>query len=237
MDRLQNDAAGRVGVLIPSTNTAVEADFWSNAPSGVTVHASRMYLEETTVEDERRMLDSYLPTAARDIGTCRPDVVVFGCTSAGSILGEQGEASLVSEIEATTHAPVVSTNTAVLTQLHRRSITRPLVFTPYILELTDSICAGLAHEGIDAVGKISLGIVDPFDIVAVEPATIRDTIKQSDKLAEADGIFISCTNLRTFDVIADLEDYSGLPVVTSNQAALDLALDKLAKAYPERHTV
>jgi maleate isomerase len=35
---------------------------------------------------------------------------------------------------------------------------------------------------------------------------------------EADGIFITCTNFRCSDVIEEIENDSGIPVVTSNQA-------------------
>jgi maleate isomerase len=40
----------------------------------------------------------------------------------------------------------------------------------------------------------------------------------------ADGILISCGNLRTFEAIEPLEKDFGLPVVTSNQAGLWQAL-------------
>ncbi|MDO7707412.1 MAG: Asp/Glu racemase, partial [Loktanella sp.] len=39
-----------------------------------------------------------------------------------------------------------------------------------------------------------------------------------------DALFLSCTNLRTLDVIAKLETETGLPVLSSNQVlAWDLA--------------
>jgi maleate isomerase len=41
---------------------------------------------------------------------------------------------------------------------------------------------------------------------------------------DADGIFISCGNLRSFEAIEPLEKDTGLPVVTSNQAGLWQAL-------------
>ena len=41
---------------------------------------------------------------------------------------------------------------------------------------------------------------------------------------DADGILISCGNLRTFEAIEPLEKDFGLPVVTSNQAGLWQAL-------------
>lgn len=43
---------------------------------------------------------------------------------------------------------------------------------------------------------------------------------------EADGIFISCTNFRTIEIIEMLEKTVGKPVVTSNQATMVSALRK-----------
>ena len=35
----------KLGVIVPSTNTVVEHDFNRMAPTGVTCHAGRMYIE------------------------------------------------------------------------------------------------------------------------------------------------------------------------------------------------
>ena len=38
------------------------------------------------------------------------------------------------------------------------------------------------------------------------------------KTQDVDGIFLSCTNLRTLDLIMPLEESIGLPVISSNLA-------------------
>jgi len=53
----------RIGVIVPSSNTTVEADFMRALPAGVTVHAARMFLAETTAEAERRMIYDHVPIA------------------------------------------------------------------------------------------------------------------------------------------------------------------------------
>ena len=78
----------RPGLIIPSSNTIMEADFVRYAPPGVSVHTARMFLEDTTPEAESRMLDEFTLPAAHDLVTTRPDVVVFGCTSGQSRSGE-----------------------------------------------------------------------------------------------------------------------------------------------------
>ena len=44
---------------------------------------------------------------------------------------------------------------------------------------------------------------------------------------EADTIFISCTDFRTFEIIDPLERDLGKPVISSNQASLWMALKLL----------
>ena len=76
----------RVGLMIPSSNTMMEVDFARDLPPGTALHTARMFMEDTTPAGENQMLDEFALPAARDLGTARPDVVVFGCTSVASNL-------------------------------------------------------------------------------------------------------------------------------------------------------
>jgi maleate cis-trans isomerase len=49
---------------------------------------------------------------------------------------------------------------------------------------------------------------------------------------EAEAILLSCTNLRTIEIIGALEKNRGKPVVTSNQATLSLALEVMGIKEP-----
>jgi hypothetical protein len=56
----------RIGVLVPSSNTVMENDLHQALPkSRYTVHAARMYLEETTAAAERRPFLPQLPWRKR----------------------------------------------------------------------------------------------------------------------------------------------------------------------------
>ncbi len=54
---------------------------------------------------------------------------------------------------------------------------------------------------------------------AVTPERVAALAKEVDR-PEAQAIFISCSNLRTLEIIESLERDLGKPVVTSNQASL-----------------
>jgi len=61
----------------------MEPDFHRRFLGIAVVSTTRMFLEEVTREAEIRMLTEELPRAAKLIGTTAPEIVVFGCTSAG----------------------------------------------------------------------------------------------------------------------------------------------------------
>src|SRR6201996_6745646 len=78
----------RIALLVPSSNTVMENDLHrALPPDRFTVHTDRMYLVETTREAEIRMIEDFAAPAAKDLGTLNPDLLVFGCTSAGSLFG------------------------------------------------------------------------------------------------------------------------------------------------------
>ena len=128
--------ARRLGLLLPSSGTVQEVDFYRRVPPHVTVHAARMRLPSTTEADEARMLDAHVLPAAGDLATIRPDVVVFSCTSAGALRGRDYEARLCGEIAAAAGAPVVSTMEAGREGLARLRVRSVAVVTPYPESLT-----------------------------------------------------------------------------------------------------
>lgn len=217
----------RVGLIVPSSNTVAERDFQRYLPDGVDLHTARMFLAETTAAQEQVMLDRHAPQAATDLGTVKPDLVVFSCTSAGAILGTEGERALEVHLEALAGAPIVSTNASVATWLNSRGIKRVAVVTAYIDELNQEIAATLRARGLDVAQVSGFGITDNFAIASVSPDEIVDRVKQEVRDADVDGVFISCTNLRAVEAADRLASLFGVPVVTSNLAAIDMTLTQL----------
>jgi maleate isomerase len=212
----------RVGVIVPSSNTTVEADFVRALPAGVTIHAARMFLAETTAEAERRMIYDHVPIAVADLATLRPHVVAFACTSGGAVLGAEGEAKLIGDIARETGATVVSTNDAVGTAIERQGRQQRIaVLTPYIDELNQAIRAGLERRGLTVVHIAGLGITDNFGICSVTPPEILAFAERELTDRTFDLLFVSCTNFRAVEARPLLQRRFGVPVVTSNQATID----------------
>jgi maleate isomerase len=81
--------------------------------------------------------------------------------------------------------------------------------------------AFLAEAGVAVTATRNMGLTGriwtvPYDVTA---DLVRTTAR-----AGGDAVFVSCTNLPTFDVIADLEAELGRPVLTANQVTMWAAL-------------
>ncbi len=217
----------RIGLIVPSSNTVAEVDFYRRLPAGCTLHTVRMYLEETTPEGEAVMLDEHLPRATTDLATARPDVTVFACTSAGALRGNAYEARLVDELEGQTGAATFSVAASVRWAIRVAGCRRIGVITPYVDSLNEKIAASLQDDGLEVAGIHGLGITENFAIADVEPERIAEFASQCFADSDIDLLFASCTNLRAFDARDEIHQALGLPVVTSNQAALAAVLDHL----------
>jgi maleate isomerase len=228
MDAGELSEGRRVGVIVPSSNTVVEVDFARALPAGATLHAARMYLAETTAAAEREMVTRYLPQAARDLGSLHPHVVAFACTSGGAVLGAEGEARLMEELARETGARIVSTNDAVGATVARHQPSQVAVITPYVDELNDRIRAGLERRGLPVVRIVGLGMTENFAIARVAPARIVAFAEEALHGTEFDLLFVSCTNFRGMEARPALAARFGVPVVTSNQATIEAALEAVA---------
>jgi maleate isomerase len=217
----------RLGLLLPSSGTVQEVDFYRRVPAHVTVHAARMRLPTTTEADEVRMLDAHVMPAAADLATIRPDVVVFSCTSAGALRGRGYEAELCREIAVAAGAPVISTLTAVRQELARLAVRAVALITPYSEALTGAVRASLEADGLAVPAARGLGLSDSLEIAAVTPETIAQFAVETFRQGSADAVFIACCTFRAFDARPAIAARLGVPVVTSNQAALDAALRAL----------
>lgn len=204
----------RIGLLIPASNTTMERDLHTYFADRAAVHTDRMFLGAVTRAAEERMLDEEVVPAARRIATVQPDVVVFGCTSAGAIRGIAADARLREEIAAVAGAPVVGVTPSISAEL--AGTERVAVLTPYVPDLTEAVAASLRASGLTVTATRSLGLEDNLDIGDLTPPEICAAAADLDA-AGAEVLFCSCTNLRAMESIAELERMTGLRVRSSNE--------------------
>ena len=221
----------RVGLLVPSVNTMVEPEFWRLAPPTASLHSARMRNSTCGVDDARQML-AHAERAADEVGSALVEVVAFACTASSFVDGRDGEAELRASISAAADAPAITTSSAVAEALRTLGSRRIALYTPYPAELNDHEMEFLATHGVETVCAYGLGISAAVEIADVTSSELLDFIDAQPPPAGADTIFISCTNLATFEVIEALESAYGLPVVSSNSATFAAIAQRLGWDTP-----
>ena len=212
----------RIGLIVPSSNTTMEPEFYRVCPEGVSIHTARVPLEEVTPDALVKMAD-YVLDAAKMLKTANVNVIVYGCTSGTLIGGVKWERELTSKIERKTSVETITTASAVVQALKALDIKRVVVATPYIDKINELEKKFLEEHGIKVLSIKGLGVVKNIEIGKLASWISYRLAKEVFK-PEADGIFISCTNFRTLEIIEKLERELGKPVVTSNQASIWTAL-------------
>ncbi|MET0443483.1 MAG: hypothetical protein ABW151_02795 [Pseudorhodoplanes sp.] len=220
----------RIALLVPSSNTIMENDLHSALPKQqFTVHTDRMYLIETTREAEIRMIEDFAEAAAKDLGTVNPDLLVFGCTSAGSLFGLEYDAQTCRSLGELAGCPALGVINAASEALERVDAKRIAVITPYIEDLTQSIAAALKTGEREIVAAHGMGISVNVELADPTPAEIVRFAKEKLAGVSFDTLFVSCTNFRSFEARKDLEALFGVNVITSNSAVIDAILRRFAE--------
>lgn len=216
-----------VGLLLPSSNTVMAGDLARELRGRAQVHSARMYLEDpVTPEAELRMIDEFAEPAARDIGTLRPDVVVFGCTSAGALRGAAADAALRARLTEIAGAPVLGVLDAMTSALRRRGARRVSLLTPYVDALNDPIVSGLRADGFVVDRIVGLGKATNIEIGRVPPLEIVAAAREA-AAPESDALAVACTNFRALEVRDEIAAEIGIEVVTACSATAELVQEFL----------
>jgi maleate isomerase len=215
--RNPNLGGKRIGLIIPSVNTTIEPEFASLAPDGFSFHAARVMLHETTPEGLRAM-NAELSSAAHLIASVAPKAVGYACTSGSFLAGADGLARQTAEIGAITGCPVVATSAAMIEALRALGLRRIALATPYLEVLNRIEKEYFESQGFSVVSLQGLGLSGAA-IREVPPEEVCRLVRSADR-PDADGIFVSCTDLRAMETVALLEGELGKPVLTSNLVTL-----------------
>jgi maleate isomerase len=215
----------RLGFIIPSSNRIVEPDMQRFAPEGVVPHFIRIGMTNR----HRAPLDELMPrilAAADLLNDSKCDAIVFQCTGTSMSGGVDMDRHVVSEISRVTGRPALSTASAVQAALAALGAKRLVFISETKQPGHDKKKAFLKEAGYEIVADKAVGLSGSDEYCTTPPQLWFDTAVALRNDA-ADAYFISCANIRSTEVIEELEHALGRPVVTSNQAALWHALRAL----------
>jgi maleate isomerase len=208
----------RLGVMFPSANYVAEPQLTAMLPAGVSLHTTRLALKPGV--DKLRMLDR-LEEAVELLTDAQVQCLAFHCTAVSMWQVNMSDI-ITARIKACTDVPVVVTSTAVVAALRELEAKRIVLVSPYVQDTNDREIALLEHFGVTVLSDRALGL-EGSAMGAASPETWASvTTEMRDD--RADAYFLSCTAVKSAEVIDRLEAELGRPVLTSNQAMLWQAL-------------
>ncbi|WP_418319987.1 aspartate/glutamate racemase family protein [Piscinibacter sakaiensis] len=204
----------RLGVLTPSSNTALEPLTSALAvAAGCTAHFSRFTVTEIALSEQAlgQFDDSKILAAAELLADARVDVIAWSGTAAGW-LGFDADHRLVERITARTGIKATTAVLALNELLALRNIQRLALVTPYTADVQQRIVDNYATIGIEVVAERHLGITVNHDFALVEPATLRSLMGEV-AAARPQAITTFCTNLQAAPLADAIERELDIPLL------------------------
>ncbi|MBT3995170.1 MAG: maleate cis-trans isomerase [Chloroflexi bacterium] len=210
----------RLGLLTPPANTTMEDDFARWMPDSVRLHTHRLTAPDNCTNIEYlEAIAEHVGESARLLNQVPIDVMAFGCTSGSFLHGPGYDDKINSDMrEATGGVSSVVTAAAVVDALKSLNVTKISACSPYIDVVNERLKEFYTHAGFDI---LKFAAVDRNRVTDIDdaPREVALELALSVDTPESEAIFISCTAFRgASEVIEELEQKTGKPVVTSNQA-------------------
>lgn len=208
----------RIGLIALCDDVAVDRDFARMVPDDrVALVTSRIFLEQPNSQRTFLEMADRIPDTVRLLcPLLRLDSIVFGCTSATSFIGEARVTELVHNVRPGVN--VTNPGSGAIAALSAFGAKRVSVITPYTVANTANVIRMLTAGGIESVQVSCFGFHTDMDIGSVPREAYLEVARNTDH-RDAHAIFVSCTATKALDAIGDIEAATGLPCVTSNQAA------------------
>lgn len=209
-------AGPRFGLITLQADETIEADMRRLLPKSAELMVSRVPSDPQVSTASLAAMEAHLAAAAGLFPqSTRFDVVGYGCTSGTAQIGAETVAKNLRS--ATETGAVTEPLTSLVAACKALGLKRLALLSPYVQPVSERLQSALGKAGVQTPVFGSFDVATEATVARISPASIVGATRALVEDADVDAVFISCTNLRTLDVITPLEKELGLPVLSSNQ--------------------
>ena len=205
-----------LGLIVLQTDETIEQDFRKMIPDNFRLYISRVPNEPEVTRDTLQRMENHIPAST----SLFPNAMHFhsigyGCTSGTAQIGQKRIGELI-QSRLITQA-VTEPVSALIAACRFLNIKQLAFLSPYIEDVSKHLRQVIASQGIATPIFGTFAEADDAKVAAITADSIAQAAIQLTKDQPIDGLFLSCTNLHTLDVIPTLEETIGVPVLSSNQ--------------------
>lgn len=207
-----------MGLIVLRVDETIEHEFRSFIPADMArLHVTRINSGDDLTPDSIARMETGLTDAASLLPAAADfDVVAYACTSGTALLGADNVARLVSQGIPT--RAVTNPLSAAVAQIRHLGLNRVGIVSPYVATVADALAKAFEKQDVAVAASLSLDEQNEAAVARIDPGVTAKAARHLAAQSDIDGIFLSCTNLNTADILAPLAQELGRPVLSSNHA-------------------
>lgn len=227
-----NEHRMKFGVVIPSTNTTVEYDYWwmimqnREACKGIGFHVSGILIDSpklTTDEDMLHFLEMFrrqIYTTVDRLMTSEPQYIIMGMSLETFFGGWEGNKEFKATLTERTGLNIATGAEACKAALEKFQAKKITIITPY-QEIGDrNVIKFFTEIGCEVLRIAGLKCGSATDIAHVPEAWCEKVIRENLVVPGVEAIVQCGTNLSMVGLADRLEGELGIPVIAINAACL-----------------
>jgi maleate isomerase len=227
-----NEHRMKFGVIVPSTNTTVEYDFWSmimknpEVCKGIGFHMSGIFIDAPKLASDEDMLNfltmfrKHLFSTVDNLMTAEPQYIIMGMSLETFFGGWEGNKEFKQELTDRTGLNIATGAEACKAALDKFKAKKISVITPYQTIGDKNVVKFFSEIGCEVVRIAGLKCGSATDIAHVPESWCEKVIRENLNLPEVDAIVQCGTNLSMISLSDRLEKELGKPIIPINAACL-----------------
>jgi len=214
----------RLGFIIPSTNFVVEPNVWASLPPDASAHFSRVLVTGRRMDGDGypevwQQSNEHLPTAVAELATARTHSICYAVTAGSFFGGRAWDEEFRQRVLDEHGIPTTSTSFALVEALRESGYEKISVVTAFVPRQNEILEAFLREYDLDVLAIDGLGDVRIQQPATESPDRMADLI-ESVVRPQTQAVLVCCAGLNAMGSLDVFESRFGLPVYSSNQAAL-----------------
>ncbi len=211
----------KIGVIVPSTNTAVEPELAMMQPVGVTNQVGRMAIANMALDSPEAfeaLIAAFAESqqaAVESIMSCAPDHLILGLSSETFWTDAAQGKQEIDALRKTAGVGVSAASEATVHCLHEFGLRRIAVLSPYQSAGDSRVRSFFESSGIEVTKVEGLRCTSPRAAAEVSRKDLARSLLELSK-SGADAIVQVGTNLPTASLAREAFDWLGLPVLAAN---------------------
>lgn len=229
--------AFRIGMIVPSSNTTMEAEvpglLRNLAPDDCrfTFHGARVRMLHVRQEDLVRM-NADAGRAMTELMDAPLDAVAFACLVAIMAMGDGHHRTAEAELVALAQAagrdtPVVTSAGALVEELRLNGARRIALVMPYADALACRVAGYLQAEGFVVQDYVNLRVTDNAEVGRISGDTVLSALDRLDTNGVDQVVLSACVQMPSMGVLAEASRRSGRPVTSAAQCTAKQLLRRL----------